>query len=60
VISKNYTILAKINYAKFKDLTTEYPEYLSYLKEHIATYRDKKKRFLMRIVKKIDYFKKIS
>jgi hypothetical protein len=60
VISRNYNTMARLNEDSFKGLISEYPEYLKFLKQHLQNYNDKKKRFLIKTTKKVDYFKNIS
>jgi hypothetical protein len=60
VISRNYNTLAILSEDDFKSLISEYPEYLKFLKASLCDYVDKKKKFLIKMVRKITYFNQLS
>ena len=60
VQSLNYTTLAKLRPAMYKDLIGEYPQMNHFLKEHICKYNDNMKRFLRNSLQNIPYFQDLE
>jgi signal-transduction protein with cAMP-binding, CBS, and nucleotidyltransferase domain len=60
IISRNYNTMAKLSEISFKELISEYPEYLKYLKKHLYQYKDERKRFLKSMISRIEYFRHLS
>jgi CRP-like cAMP-binding protein len=60
VLSNNYNSMAKLTEDQFKELISEYPDYLKFLKVYLQGYNDKRKKFLMNKMHRVEYFKNIS
>lgn len=60
VVSRKYSTLAKLNHEKFRDITAEFPDLITELKEGIYRYRDRMKKFLMSCIKRIEFFNEIT
>ena len=50
VLSRNYNTMAILSEPLYKELIAEFPEYQRFLKQHLQGYKDKKKKFLCKMV----------
>lgn len=57
-ISRNYNTMARITYDRYREVNNEYPEFQRLIKDHLYRYDDKKKEFLMGLIRKVYYFNK--
>ena len=55
VIARNYNTMAKLRKDRFRDLVSQFPEFLEFLKKHSYRYNYKRKTFLMDALQKIPY-----
>lgn len=56
VLCRNYNTLAKLRFLRYRELVAEYPEYEDCLKVHVReTYADKKIKFLLEMIGRVDY-----
>ena len=60
VKTNNYSTLARIDRASFKDMCQQHPELTLLLKEKMKTYNDKLKMFLKLILRTIPFMKNLS
>ena len=60
VVSSKYSTLAMLNKVNYKEILIEFPDLQEGLKKSIFQYRDRMKRFIMKSIQKIDYFRDID
>ena len=60
VISQKYSTLAKLKKTHYKEILFEFPDMAEELKKYIFKYNDRMKRFVMKSIEKVDYFKDVS
>ena len=59
VISRNYNTMARLEELPFRELVSEFPEYTKHLLMHMKTYKDKMKKFLVEMIKRVPYITKV-
>jgi hypothetical protein len=60
VISRNYNTFARLTKDGLRMIFHDYPSLKALMLAHIHTYHDPKKKFLLKIIKNIDYLKHLS
>jgi len=55
VISRNYNTMARIAYSHYRDVASEYPEFEKLMKTYSFRYKDKRKKFLIGLIRKVYY-----
>ena len=62
VVSRTYNTLAELSYYAYREITSDYPEFKKYLKQHILGYdeTDRKQNFLIKSLQKVPYFANMS
>ena len=60
VKSLKYSTLAKLKKSDYQDILIEFPDLKKQLMEHIFSYKDRVKMFIMESLKKVEYFKDID
>jgi CRP-like cAMP-binding protein len=57
VISRNYNSLARLQFAHWREIISEFPSYYEHLRCWVYSYQDERKRFVMKMLEAIPVFK---
>ena len=57
VISRNYNSLARLTYSHWREIVSETPNYLEYLKCWVYSYQDERKMNVLKMLAEIPVFK---